>query len=120
MIIHQACNQFIVGLKSIHPVLRMIKEGNFKHVSLVLEQKSCSKYYYGIIKSLRRNNIFWDQIYINRESQHVTFDEEIDLIISCGKNFVHSAARIGNTHNVQHYCLQTTSGIMSSYGVDVS
>lgn len=119
MFTYLTSNQLIIGLNDYHPLKRLIQEGRFKHIAFLHEQdefghalSETTK----IIKLIESCNIPFDKIALDMRTNIITFNKNIDLIISYGSRYIHDIAKVSNTNACQLYTIETEPGHMSSCG----
>lgn len=119
MLTYLTCNQLIIGLNSYHPIKRLIKEGNFKHIAFLYGQDEFNKKIPGtkkIVKVLDSCKIPFQQFALSMRANVVTLDKDVDLIISYGERYIHDIAKMSNTNACPLYTIEYNAGRMSSFG----
>jgi alcohol dehydrogenase class IV len=117
MFTYLTSGQIIIGLKSLHPIKRMIKEKHFKKALLVFSNDRNSMYHLGDLRRyLKHIKVPYEIIAADLRRDSIDVTDDIDLIISIGVRHVHDIAKISNRNHVALYCIESIPGHMSSYG----
>jgi hypothetical protein len=122
MFTYQTCSQLIIGIRSYHPLIRLIHENHFKKITIVYERGQHNFVPLEVIKLSRKiknrsNECILCPVDIRVDITKI--DKESNLIISYGTRHVHDIAKQSNTFNAAMYCIETRSAHMSSYGTGV-
>lgn len=113
--------QMIIGLKSFHPIYRMINENHFSNICLIYNplNNDSIKYIQKFRKFLNRKHCFVSLLEVDDRTTETSINPQIDLIISIGKRHAHDLAKQSNTQRLPHYVVETTRAHMSSYGCGI-
>jgi hypothetical protein len=110
MLILKNCEQLIIGLKSLNPIKRMIRETKFTKCLIISEEQKYAKKINRIAKKTKMNVVAG-----NIETLHNLFDiQDFDLIITIGGEYVHSMINRLNNDNITHYAFETIAGKITS------
>jgi glycerol dehydrogenase-like iron-containing ADH family enzyme len=122
MFAYQTSSELIIGCKSFHPLIRLIRENHFKKIAIIYQQKHHNFVPLDVYKLARRIKT-QDQTCVlmpaNIRHDAVKIDRDVDLIISYGARHIHDIAKNSNTNKAVIYCIETVSGHMSSYGTGI-
>jgi hypothetical protein len=122
MLTYKTADQLIIGLKSLHPILRAMKESHFSHIVLFCDlapTKIDTKYIKMIEKFSNKSTIPCQIIHTDNDHSFHTIDTNSGLFISVGKYYIHNIARLSNVYNLTHYVIDTSFGKVSGYGDNI-
>jgi hypothetical protein len=122
MFTYKTADQLIIGLKSLHPIFRMIKESDFKTITLfsdLHQSKIDTKYINMIERFSNKNHLQFNHINTDNNHSFHTVNQNNGLFISVGKYYIHNIARLSNVNKLAHYTIDTSFGKVSGYGDNV-
>jgi glycerol dehydrogenase-like iron-containing ADH family enzyme len=122
MFAYQTCSELIIGCKSFHPLIRLVREKHFKKIVIIYEQTHHGIVPAGVRRLVRQLESKTNQCIlapVDIRLELVKLDTAVDLVISYGTRHVHDIAKRSNVFGATIYCIETTPGHMSSYGTGI-
>jgi glycerol dehydrogenase-like iron-containing ADH family enzyme len=122
MFAYQTSSQLIIGLKSFHPLIRLIRENHFKKVVIIFESNSSKINHHNVIllfHKIKNRNTQCVLCPTDIRQDFVKIEKDVDLILSYGVRHIHDIAKQSNNFKARVYCIETIPGQMSSYGTGI-
>lgn len=113
MLVFKTSPYLIIGLKSYHQIIRLVKENHFKKVVICYINDKPPHNVLRLTNKIKSTcNVVLQHLNTNKKN---IIPSKIDLIISFGSQALHNTVKILNKAKVPLYCIETEPARISSY-----